>query len=83
MAVTAAQLGRHSRCVAFKQGTSGQRAGKQMLPPNERSPICSFDRHNNLIRTHHVQTRARSSLNSAWISAQTLDLGAQVLVGIA
>ena len=29
MAVTTAQLGRHSRCVAFKQGTSGQPAGEQ------------------------------------------------------
>jgi hypothetical protein len=28
MAVTAAQLGRQSRCVVFKQGTSGQSAGE-------------------------------------------------------
>ena len=29
MAVTTAQSGRHSRCVAFKQGTSGQPAGEK------------------------------------------------------
>jgi hypothetical protein len=36
MAVTTAQSGRHSRCVAFKQGTSGQPAGEKEFFSNER-----------------------------------------------
>ncbi len=76
MAVTAAQLGRHSRRVVSSRGTSGRPAGKQIraVRRNERFPYCSFDGYYNFICAHHVQPATNGSFDGAWIGAQLLDL---------
>ena len=56
MAVTTAQLGRHSRCVVFKQQTSGQSAGEDKLNASRSTNLAggSFDGYYNFIGPDHV-----------------------------
>jgi hypothetical protein len=82
MAVTTAQFGRHSRCVAFKQGTSGQPAGKQIRRQTS-VPICSFDGYHYLIGPDHVESSSCGRFDHARVGAQSLNFDPQGLVPVA
>ena len=84
MAVTTAQLGRHS----MRGFQAGELAGNRQGKPNSRRPLrrsfpnCSFDGYYNLISSHHVKAAPRRRLDSARISVQVLNLQTQGLVCI-
>jgi len=62
MAVTTAHSGRHSRCVVFKRGTSGQPAGETKLLLNERPNAHSIGTTISLARTMFRRLRAAASI---------------------
>ena len=82
MAVTVAHLGRHSWSGAVKKGnwrTYGQKTSIA-INSDARCIPRSFDRYNDFVCTHHVQTATGGCLDSARIVAQLFNLHSQRLV---
>jgi len=76
MAVTAAPYRQALAMRGFQEGDlagNRQENSKSALVLRISFPNCSFNRHNNLVWTDHVQAAASSDLDSARVSAQAIN----------